>query len=204
MKFELFITKPLNTNTFLVHSKNQAVVIDPGHNYTSAITRKAKELKVEIKLVINTHGHFDHTTGNLELQKETNCKIACGVEDENMLLNPSDLGWNLPFKLQPSKPDVLLKDKDEVKIGSKALRVIKTPGHTLGSICLYSKQDELLFSGDTLFAGTCGRYDLPGGDEKLIVQSLKKLANLPKDTKVLPGHGEFTTIKKELKWIEKL
>lgn len=204
MKFEVFVTGPIETNTYLVYSGKEAVVIDPGFSCANAITTRAKELKVEIKLILNTHGHWDHITDNFELQKLTNAKVACGAGDEDRLSKPSDLGWHLPFTLKASKPNLLLKDGDEITISREALRVINTPGHTPGSVCFYSEEDKLLFTGDTLFAGAMGRTDFPGGDELLINESLKRLTQLPQDTKVFPGHGEFTTIKNEKKWIEQI
>ena len=201
MKFEVFITGPIETNTYLIYSGKEAIVIDPGLNCANAINARAKELKVEIKFIVNTHGHWDHITDNYALQKLTGAKIACGKGDKKSLSQPSDLGWRLPFKLQPSLADVLLQDGDEIKISAEGLRVIGTPGHTPGSICLYSKEDQIVFTGDTLFAGAMGRVDFPGGDALLIKNSLKKLAKLPEETNVLPGHGEFTLIKKEKEWI---
>lgn len=201
MKFEVFVTGPIETNTYLVYAGMEAIVIDPGLNCANAINARAKELKLEIKFIINTHGHWDHITDNYALQNLTGAKIVCGSGDEQSLAAPSDLGWRLPFKLQASRADVLLKDGDEIKISAEGLRVISTPGHTPGSICLYSKESKIVFTGDTLFAGAMGRTDFPGGDALLIKKSLKKLAKLPPETKVLPGHGEFTLIKKEKEWI---
>lgn len=201
MKFEAFVTGPIETNTYLVYAGREAIVIDPGLSCANAINARAKELGVEIKFIVNTHGHWDHITDNYTLQKLTGAKIACGKGDEKSLSQPSDLGWRLPFKLQASRADVLLEDGDEIAISREALRVISTPGHTPGSICLYSKDDKIIFTGDTLFAGAMGRTDFPGGDALLIKKSLNKLAKLPQETKVLPGHGEFTLIKKEKEWI---
>ena len=100
--------------------------------------------------------------------------------------------------------DILLKDGDKVEFGKSFLEVIATPGHTPGSICLYSKEKKWIFTGDTLFENARGRTDFPGGNELLINKSLKKLSQLPPDTKVFPGHGSFTTIEKEKSWIELL
>lgn len=203
MKFETFKTGPIETNTYLIYSERKAIVIDPGLNSAALLVKRAEQLNVEIKLIVNTHGHWDHITDNYTLRKLTKAKIACGKGDEEMLSNPSDLGFNLPFQVHASVANDLLNEGDEIKIAAESLRVIASPGHTPGSVCLYSKEDKWLFTGDTLFAGSRGRTDFPGGDEFLILESLKKLAELPGDTRVFPGHGDFTIIKNERKWILK-
>ncbi|MDI6731644.1 MAG: MBL fold metallo-hydrolase [Candidatus Margulisbacteria bacterium] len=164
----------LQTNCFIVidESTKDAVVIDPGDE-AGKILAELKGLKVK-KLII-THGHYDHVGAVKELKKRLRADV---------LMHPDD-AWLF-------QPDVFVNDGDEINFGNLALKAIHTPGHTPGGICLYL--DGHLFSGDTLFAGTYGRTDLPGGSEGLMAQSLKKLAKLPPSTKVYPGHGGQTTI----------
>lgn len=201
MKILLFVIGPLETNCyFLIDEKNQKlVIIDPGAEDTSLI-REIEKIKIKPEGIINTHGHSDHTGGNSGLKKRYNIPIYIHKDDVLMLKDPIK---NLSFFTNKKidifyEPDILIKDGDIFTFGDIVLKVIHTPGHTPGSICLLCN-DAYLFSGDTLFSGDIGRTDLPGGDEKLILNSLKILKRLNKNIIVYPGHGPETRIGEEIK-----
>jgi hydroxyacylglutathione hydrolase len=167
----------LQTNCYIVidEKSKEAVVIDPGDE-AARILPEIKGLK--IRYIILTHGHPDHFGALDEIQQATGAPL---------LMNKAD-SWFF-------KPDQALKEGDEIKFGGETLKIIHTPGHTRGGICLYTKGH--LFSGDTLFWGTHGRTDLPGSSAEEMKRSLKKLSALPDETRVYPGHDEFTTIRDE-------
>ena len=167
----------LQTNCYIVidEKSSEAVVIDPGDE-GARILAEIKGLKV--RYIILTHGHPDHFGAIDVLQKATGAPL---------LANPDD-GWFV-------KPDQELKDGQGIKFGEISLKVIHTPGHSRGGVCLYA--DGVLFSGDTLFSGDRGRTDLPGGSMAQMAKSLNRLSRLPDETVVFPGHDEPTTIRRE-------
>ncbi len=192
----------LDTNCYLVGSveEGEAVIIDPGFNTDiegQNLMKAADQNDLQIKYIVNTHGHPDHTSGNGFIKKATGASILVHEHDAPML---SEGGRNLAvlfgFSIAPSSPDRLLHDGDIIEVGSVRLKVIYTPGHSKGSISLLS--NGVVFTGDALFAGSIGRYDLPGGSYKELMDSIKnKLAVLPDQTKVYPGHGPASTIGEE-------
>ena len=192
----------LDTNCYLVGSveEGEAVIIDPGFNTNiegQNLMKAADQNDLQIKYIVNTHGHPDHTSGNGFIKKATGASILVHEHDAPML---SEGGRNLAvlfgFSIAPSSPDRLLHDGDIIEVGSVRLKVIYTPGHSKGSISLLS--NGVVFTGDALFAGSIGRYDLPGGSYKELMDSIKnKLAVLPDQTKVYPGHGPASTIGEE-------
>jgi glyoxylase-like metal-dependent hydrolase (beta-lactamase superfamily II) len=180
----------LLTNCYLVGQveTREALVIDPGTNREAEAKKILKEIEsngFKIKFIVNTHGHPDHTGGNKIFREATGAPILIHEYDASMLKRPF--------------ADKTLHDGDSVQVGGIVLRVLHTPGHSQGSISLVGK--DVVFTGDTLFAGSIGRYDLPGGSLKEIKQSLKKLLILPDYMKVYPGHGPTSTIGEERKLI---
>lgn len=174
----------------------EAVVIDPGDDADQILMILAKE-KLTVKYLINTHGHFDHVGANRRMKEVTGAKLAIHPDDVPMLseLSRSAASFGLSAENSP-EPDLLLHDKDTVRFGNITLTVIHTPGHSRGGIALYTPGH--LFAGDTLFAGSIGRTDLPGGDYDTLIASIKqKLLVLPDDTVVYTGHGPETTIADE-------
>jgi hydroxyacylglutathione hydrolase len=175
----------------------EAAVIDPGAfspKEVQTILDIIWQHGLSVKYIINTHGHIDHIAGNQALLKETGAKLCIHADDADMLtsvrLNGSEL---FGMDLVSPPPDRLLSDGDVIMLGRLEMKVLHTPGHTPGGISLLI--DGTLFSGDTLFAGSVGRTDLPGGSETEIIRSIKsKLLILPDETKVRPGHGPRTTI----------
>lgn len=187
MFVKMFTVGMLGTNCFLIGDteSGDAAVIDPGFDRESearTILREIDRNGFTVKYIVNTHGHPDHTGGNQILKEHTKAPILIHEYDAHMLSNPP--------------ADRKLREGDLIKVGSVMLRVIHTPGHSKGSIILLG--NDVVFSGDTLFAGSIGRYDLPGGSLEDIKNSLKnKLLILPDDLKMYPGHGPVSTIGQE-------
>ena len=177
MKIKTVKVGSLQTNCYIVSDEKsqEAVIIDPGDE-APKILPQIRGLVV--RYIILTHGHPDHFGAIDELKRATGAPLLMNDQDE----------WFF-------KPDQVLHDGDVVKFGGQALKVLQTPGHTRGGICLYTQGH--LFSGDTLFAGDHGRTDLPGGSEPEMKRSLQKLSELPDDTRVYPGHESLTTIRDE-------
>jgi glyoxylase-like metal-dependent hydrolase (beta-lactamase superfamily II) len=189
---------PIMANCFIVgcEETKQAVVIDPGDDADRILMALAKaELKV--KYLINTHGHFDHVGANKRMKDVTAAQIAIHPDDEPMLLDLSSHAAMFGLGAENSPPaDIHLKDSDTITFGNITFKVIHTPGHSPGGICLYTPGH--LFVGDTLFMGSIGRTDLPGGNYDTLISSIKtKLLNLDESTVVYPGHGPETTIANE-------
>jgi len=193
------VVGPLDNNVLLLvdASSEKAMVVDPALGATDPIMALARELKVEISLIVNTHSHWDHVADNAFLTEATGAPILIHKDDAAQLTHPTTGVGSLPWEIRPSQASRLIADGDSMRIGSVTFTVIHTPGHTPGSICLYCRASRLLVSGDTLFSGSYGRYDLPGGDLSSLRDSLRRLAELPGDTKVYPGHGRTTTINAE-------
>jgi len=193
----------LFTNCYLVACEREleALVIDPGFSEAEEerIFREIIKHGLRVKYIVNTHGHVDHISGNLKVKRKTKAYLAVHYEDAEMLTNPTkNLSRMLGLTVVSPPPDIMLKDGDKIKVGSLELEVIHTPGHTPGSISLYCRKEKVVFTGDTLFAGSVGRTDLPGSSyEKLMSSIREKLLALPDETVVYPGHGEKTTIGKE-------
>jgi hydroxyacylglutathione hydrolase len=165
----------------------EAAVIDPAGDVEIILDDAAKH-KFRITKIINTHGHIDHIMGNADLKKKTNAAIFIHESDAHFMTAHSSYKLMM-YGAQPSpSPDVLVKDGDTISFGEEKLRVIHTPGHSQGSMCLYAKG--YIFTGDTLFVEGVGRTDLPGGSwPKLLDSITKKLFSLPDETVVFPGHN---------------
>ena len=175
----------------------QAIVVDPGAE-PERIDAFLKERSLQAAAYMLTHGHVDHIGGLAEL---------CRLRPAPIGMPEKDLSWAFgeqnqlpPFYDIPQRPPVIermLEDGQSWEDGGMAYRCMATPGHTPGSMCLYFPGAKILLSGDTLFAGSVGRTDLPGGDSRTLQQSLQKIAALPDDVSVYPGHGPATTIRQE-------
>jgi glyoxylase-like metal-dependent hydrolase (beta-lactamase superfamily II) len=164
-----------------------ALVIDPADN-AKEIIAVAKENKLQINYIINTHGHVDHIGGNAEMQKLTGAKIIVHEDDAIMLTSTPAMMLKMFGAKQSPPADILVKDGMIISAGNIELKVIHTPGHSPGGICLYTPG--YVFTGDTLFVEAVGRTDLPGGSWQIMYNSIQtKLFTLPDDTKVMPGHN---------------
>jgi hydroxyacylglutathione hydrolase len=193
MLVEIFIVGMLSTNCYVASSQEtkEAIIIDPGLDLSSEaepILYYIAAKKLNVKFIVNTHGHDDHIKGDVFFQQKFNVPICIHILDEHFIENLEK--GNFPRNL-------LLKDGSLIKLGNEALKVLHTPGHTPGSICLLD--EKLVFTGDTLFAGGIGRTDFPGGSMSEMRDSLKKLMELPLNLLLYPGHGETSIIVEEKK-----
>ena len=186
----------LQANCYLLSDEEGATaVIDPGDEAGTILeTVRAGELAVEAILL--THAHFDHILAADELRRETGAPVYVYETDAPALADPRrSLTVLAKGGAGPLRADHLLKDGEELRVGRLAVSVLHTPGHTPGSCCFLC--GDALFSGDTLFAGSIGRTDFPGGDDQAMAASLRMLAALEPGIRVFPGHGESTTLSKE-------
>ena len=193
---------PIATNVHVLADprSREAIAIDTATPSLAWITDELAARDWTLKLIVSTHGHWDHIGDNAAVAGHTRADIAVHPLDRARLEDPEPL--YAPFEIPPSIPAVELAEGGLIRFGSLRLRVMHTPGHTEGSVCLFAEDDGALFSGDTLFAGGWGRVDLPGGDPVQMVESLGRLTTLDDPIRVLPGHGPGTTIGRERPWLE--
>jgi len=202
MIIKMLTVGALYTNCYIVGcaETREALIMDPGFDREAEaqrILREVDQRDLQVRYIVNTHGHPDHTSGNRVVKKATGASILIHEYDAPML---TEAGKSLArlFGLRTESPpaDKTLHDGDLIQIGGVTLKVLHTPGHSRGSISLLG--DDVVFTGDTLFAGSIGRYDLPGGSFQEIMRSIKnRLATLPDHVKVYPGHGPASTIGEE-------
>ena len=191
MLVETFTVGMLSTNCYVASSQEtkEAIIIDPGIDLSSEaepILDYIAAKKLNVKFIVNTHGHDDHIKGDSFFQQKFNVPICIHILDEHFI---EDL------EKDSFPPNLLFKDGSLIKVGNEALKVLHTPGHTPGSICLVG--EKLVFTGDTLFAGGIGRTDFPGGSMSAMRNSLKKLMELPLNLLIYSGHGETSIIVEE-------
>jgi len=192
------VVGPLMANCFICgcSKTKEAVVIDPGGDADTILLSLA-ESKLKVKYIINTHGHFDHVSANGKMKDATGADILIHPLDAPMLEKLSSNAAFFGVSVENSPPcDQTLEEDDTVSFGDITLKVIHTPGHTPGGISLYN--NGIVFVGDTLFAGSIGRTDFPGGDFNTLISSIKtKLFNMEDDIRVFSGHGPETSIGSE-------
>ena len=196
------VVGPVVTNVHVLDDTDtkEAIAIDTATPSLAWIAAELAEREWTLRLVISTHGHWDHIGDNAAVAEHTGASIAVHPLDRDRLTDPQPL-W-APFPIPPSVPAVDLAEGGEIRFGALRLTVLHTPGHTEGSVCLYDADDGRLFSGDTLFAGGWGRVDLPGGSAEQMADSIARLAGLDDPLGVLPGHGPPTTIGRERGWMD--
>jgi len=200
MIHEIFPVGPLQCNCSVIgdEATREGMVIDPGDDIDEILALIRKH-KLQIKQIVITHAHIDHVGGAMKLRAATGAPILLNQNDYALLrmldTQAAWLGMPTPGKVEI---DHSLGNSDAIKTGSLAATVLHTPGHTEGSLCLHFPAEKKLIAGDTLFAGSIGRTDLPGGSFEKIIRSLHdKLLSLPDETVVIPGHGPLTTIGEE-------
>jgi len=200
MIHEIIPVGPLQCNCSVIgdESTREGLVIDPGDDIEDVLTLVRKH-NLQVKQIVITHAHIDHVGGAMKLRAATGAAILLNQNDYALLkmldAQAAWIGVAPPGKVEI---DHSVAQADSIKTGSLSADVIHTPGHTEGSICLYFPAEKKLIAGDTLFAGSIGRTDLPGGSFEKIIRSLHdKVLELPDDTVVIPGHGPLTTISRE-------
>jgi glyoxylase-like metal-dependent hydrolase (beta-lactamase superfamily II) len=196
------VVGPAATNVHILADERsrEAIAIDTAIPSLAWITDELAARDWTLKLIVSTHGHWDHIGDNAAVSGATGAEIAVHPLDRHRLEDPQPL--YAPFEIPPSVPAVELAEGGEIRFGSIRLVVLHTPGHTEGSVCLYAPDDGVILSGDTLFAGGWGRVDLAGGDPSAMVESIARLTSFEDGTGVLPGHGSTTTIGRERAWME--
>ena len=187
----------LEANCYLVYDEasGEGVIVDPGGD-TAPLRREIEQRGVNIKAILNTHGHFDHSAGNAELAS-FNVPLSIHPDDRDLLAEGGGAAWFGFPEVPTMQPTIELTEGFEYTVGNLRLRVLVTPGHTPGSVCLYIPEENVLLTGDTLFAGGIGRSDLPGGDPRALTASLTRLLTLPPETVIYPGHGPTSTLAHE-------
>jgi len=195
MLLHAFVTGPLETNTYLVGDRaaGEVLVIDPGGDPGEILAFLARE-RLRCRFVVNTHGHFDHISGNRELSSTTGAPVLAHEDDAPMFGKAAAQARFFMLHADNSPhPERFLRDREEVRVGAVSLRVVHTPGHSPGSITLVAPG--VAFCGDLVFHGSVGRTDLPGGSERVLLDSIRRqIMILPDDTVLYPGHGPETTV----------
>lgn len=197
MKIKRFALGTLWTNCYVLSdSGSEGIVVDPG-GPADEVEAYIRDNDIRLHWIILTHGHGDHIGGVSDLRNLSENGIAIHEEDADCLVDANrNLSAYMGNAVELPSADKKLNEGDTIKVGEMEIKVIHTPGHTAGGVCLLvtEGEDEVLISGDTLFARSIGRSDLPGGDENILIRSLKKLSHLSDKLRVLPGHGPETTI----------
>jgi glyoxylase-like metal-dependent hydrolase (beta-lactamase superfamily II) len=206
MNVKFFEFNPFSENTYVVYDDTyEAAIIDPGcfeHEEYEELVDFVKSKDLKIKYILNTHCHVDHVLGNFFCKKVWNVPLLIPLyEVENykaVKIYAPNYGF---FEYKEQEPDGFLKENQKIYIGNSIFDVIYVPGHSAGHVLFYEKDSKQAFVGDTIMRETIGRWDLPGGDQKTLMQSLKKIiSTLPKETRLFPGHGPFTTLEYEQKY----
>lgn len=205
LRIEALVVPPLSNNVYILYEdgSDDALIVDVAQG-ASSLFQRAKELELRPFMILNTHGHTDHTAEDAALRSMTGAKIAIHELDAYRLALDDEASEGLGIKKDPIEADIQLTNGQQIRFGKESvLKVIHTPGHTEGSISIYAEKEGQLFSGDTLFQGGYGRVDGFGSDPNAMKLSLKKLLDLPGPTDVYPGHGGFTTIQNEM-WLKEI
>lgn len=195
MKIKSFKVGPAKTNCYVAYDGADAVVVDPGFD-AEQIAKFLDKNRLTAHYILLTHGHFDHILAVPALKERTGAKVVIARPDADCLISPlRSLSSRVHLDQTPMEADFLADDGAVFVAGKMEFRYLLTPGHTVGSAVIIC--EDVMFSGDTLFADDCGRTDLPGGSFKTILESLKRIYELPGDYKVYPGHDVATTLERE-------
>lgn len=197
MDIECITAGPFETNGYLLSDETKkAVIIDTPLESTHEFMLKIRQKGLTVEAIILTHTHWDHTADAAELKRQTGAKLYVHTEDAYRLEDPKKFSiMRLPFIIEAVEADVLLKGGELIEFGNQTLEVKYTPGHTEGGICLVNHDQKIIFSGDTLFAHSIGRCDLPGGSMPQLINSINdNLLSLEDDYTIYCGHGENTSV----------
>lgn len=207
LKYKSFTVNPIEENTYLIWDEDtlEAAIVDCGawiDGERQMIADFISARHLQLHLVLQTHAHFDHIWGVPWLFQTYGLRPLLHLSDETIYYDMPDMvsHFGLHMKEALPRPDSTLQEGGIITLGNSKISVLHTPGHTPGGVCFHLPDEHLLFSGDTLFQGSAGRTDLPGGDMNQLLQSLRRLITLPAETTVLPGHGPHTTIGYEAKY----
>ncbi len=199
-----FVCNPIQENTYVMSDEtNECVIVDCGAFFPEerkAIVDYIRSNHLVPKHLIATHGHIDHNFGNNTMFKEFGLKPEVHADEAQLMDTlPEQAESFCDITLDYEMPAVgrFLSANDKICFGSHTFTILETPGHTPGSVFYYCKDENVAFSGDTLFHNSVGRTDIPGGSMFLLIQSLRAISQLPDETQILPGHGDYTTMGKE-------
>jgi glyoxylase-like metal-dependent hydrolase (beta-lactamase superfamily II) len=195
MKYETFCGGILETNCYLFHAPEGAILFDAPDGSCDWLVRRG----IDLKMLILTHGHFDHIPDVAKIKRRFHCPIGCHPETAPMISDPNFFrGFGYELEIEPVQADFFIEATPGRDFLGAKFEVLEVPGHCPGSLCFLSRADNLLVGGDVLFAGGVGRWDLPGGDGELLFEGIReKLFPLGDAVTILPGHGPPTTIGEE-------
>ncbi len=195
MKYESFCGGIFQTNCYLFHAPEGTILFDAPDGSCDWLTRR----DVDLKLLLLTHGHFDHISEVAKIKRRFHCPIGCHPTTAPMISDPDFFrSFGYAMEIEPVQPDFFIEETPERDFLGAKFEVLEVPGHCPGSLCFLSRADEALVGGDVLFAGGVGRWDLPGGDGDLLFEGIRsKIFGLGDAITVLPGHGPSTTIGEE-------
>lgn len=196
MFLEVFPSGPIETNAYLLACEDtkKAWIIDAPLGSADEIFAEVALNGFTVEKVILTHSHWDHIADIAELKRRFSAEVLVHKEDAENVETPGSDGLPIYFEIEGVTPDTVLEGEEVLALGNLKAKVIHTPGHSPGGVCLYFKDENILISGDTLFRGSMGRVDLPTSEPERMYESLMALSKLPSHTKVYPGHGGNTTI----------
>ncbi len=193
-----FVLGAIQTNCYVVScpETREAVIVDPG-DYSPSLQHYIEEEQLLVKYIINTHSHFDHVGGNKKVKQFTGARLLIHQAEADVLPQTGTLASMFGLQVDDSPPaDAFMAEGDEIRIGRITLHVLETPGHSPGGVTLHT--DDVAFVGDTIFAGSIGRTDLPGGSHSTLIKSIKeRILPLGDDTVLYSGHGPETTVARE-------
>lgn len=197
MLIKNLVVGPLGANCYIIADERtrDTIIIDPGDE-PDRIIDIIKENNLKVKYIICTHAHFDHVGAVADVKNETDAKVVIHQDELEIYNSAMDHAALWGYELEPlPEPDMFVNEGDKLEIGNLKFEILHTPGHSPGGICLYG--EDIIFTGDTLFAGSVGRTDFYGGDLNKLKKSFLRLMSLPPDTKVFAGHGPSSTIRSE-------
>lgn len=197
MKIETLVVGPIETNCYIASDpvSREAVIIDAGDD-AEEILAYVEQNQLQVKYLLNTHGHFDHIQANDAIREKTGAQLAIHADDVELLASPEKVSAGMMSVVHGCRePEVVLHNGDTIAFGPYQLRVIYTPGHSKGSCCFYEVQEKVCFTGDTLFRGSIGRTDLYGGNYVVLLKSVReRLQVVADDVTIYPGHGPESTM----------